>query len=92
MLQRKNRFRHESLEDSKTIQAYLKAITKGLQQGTLSFADDEGEIAMTPNGLMKLKVVASKEGSRNRVDLRISWDDDEAPVSSGTLRVNSEKG
>ena len=92
MLQRKNRFRHESLEDSKTIQTYLKAITKGLQQGTLSFADDEGEILMTPHGLMKLKVVASKEGSRNRVDLKISWDDEEASVSRGKLRVSSEKG
>ena len=91
MLPRKNRFRHESLEDSKTIQAYLKAVTKGLQQGTLSFENDQGEIVLTPEGLLKLKVVASKEDTKNRLEIRISWDDHETPPESGPLKVTSQK-
>ena len=61
MLQRKNRFRHESLQDTKTIQAYLKAILRGLDQGELVFSDDEGSITLKPQGLLNFKVVASED-------------------------------
>lgn len=73
MPQAKNTFRHESLHDADSVRDILEALTKGLGKGKLSFSDDDGEIIMRPEGLLHLKLRASCEDNRNRVDLRISW-------------------
>jgi amphi-Trp domain-containing protein len=73
MAQRKNSFRHDSLHDAETIRELLEALTKGLGKGRLTFRDDEGEIVMHPEGLLRLKLRASRDDNRNRVDVRISW-------------------
>ena len=71
------RFRHDSLQDTDTIQQLLKALTKGLARGKLTFSDDDGEIIMRPRGLLDLKLTASKVDGRNRVAVRITWQDAE---------------
>ncbi len=75
--QEKHDFRHESLQDAETIQQLLKALTRGIASGKLSFSDEDGEIVMQPQGLLHLKVTAAKEDGRNRVAVRITWQDDE---------------
>lgn len=45
-MQHKSEFRHESLQDGKSIQKLLEAISKGLGKGKLEFSDDEGELAL----------------------------------------------
>ena len=69
------RFRHDSLQDTDTIQQLLKALTKGLARGKLTFSDEDGEIVMRPRGLLDLKLTASKVDGRNRVAVRIVWQD-----------------
>lgn len=90
MLQRKNRFRHESLEDAKTIQHYLKAITKGLEKGELVFSDDDGSIELHPQGLLNLKVVASEDDNKNRLEIRITWSNDKAHTETGPLTIQTK--
>lgn len=75
MQQDKQQFRHDSLQDKVTIEQLLKAITKGIGRGKLSFGDEDGEIVMQPQGLLDLKLTASKEDGRNRVTIRITWQD-----------------
>lgn len=77
MRQSKRSFRHESLQDRRTIQDLLRSLTKAIGKGKLSFGDEDGEIVMHPEGLLRLKVTASQEESRNRVDIRISWQSEE---------------
>lgn len=91
MLEHKNRFRHDSLEDRKSIQRYLKAITKGLASGELTFSDDGGEITLKPDGLINLKIVASEDDSRHRLDIRLSWDSQSEQADQGPLKVQSSK-
>lgn len=90
MLQRKNRFRHESLQDSKTIRAYLKAILKGLDQGELVFSDDESSITLKPQGLLNLKVVASEDADKNQFELRVSWANHEPQIQQGALKIGAD--
>jgi len=78
--QEKKDFRHESLQDAETIQGLLKALTRGLAKGKLTFSDEDGEIVMQPKGLLALKLTASKEDGRNRVNVRITWQDAEKPT------------
>jgi len=73
MPHRKNSFRHDSLQDAETIRELLGALTEGIGKGKLTFTDDDGEIVMHPEGLLHLKLRASRDDNRNRVDLRISW-------------------
>jgi amphi-Trp domain-containing protein len=91
MRQSKNSFRHESLQDNKTIQDILKSITNGFAKGKLAFSDDEGEIVMEPEGLLKLKVVASQDDIRHRVNIRIAWESEETVTRKKPLLVNKTK-
>ncbi|KEA61837.1 hypothetical protein ADIMK_3984 [Marinobacterium lacunae] len=87
MLESKHRFRHQSLQDSKSIQALLEAVSKGIERGELRFSDKDGEIIMHPKGLLELKLSASEEDSRHRLDIRISWSADDRLNVGDTLKV-----
>jgi amphi-Trp domain-containing protein len=84
----KNNFRHESLQDAKTIQEILKAISKGIAKGRLSFSDEDGEIVMEPEGLLNLKVSANQDDLRQRLNIRITWQVDEKVKQKKPLSVN----
>lgn len=85
-----SRFRHESLQDKKSIEKLLKAITEGLAAGTISLEDDEGQLVMKPNGLLHLKVSAAIEDDRNKLNIRISWDGDRNIPKNKPLKVKSK--
>jgi len=89
MRQNKNNFRHESLQDAKTIQEILKSITKGIAKGKLSFSDEDGEIVMEPEGLLNLKVTANQDEARHRLNIRITWQAEEKVKQKKPLAVNA---
>ena len=86
-MRRKESFKHESLHDAKSIQEIMKAVTKGIAKGRLSFSDEDGEILMEPEGLLNLKVTASQEETQNRVNIRITWQSEEKPKRRKPLSV-----
>lgn len=73
MRKSKKSFRHESLQDTKSIANILQAITKAIAKGKVVFSDEDDKIVMQPEGLLELKVTASQEDSRQRINVRISW-------------------
>jgi len=85
----KDIFRHESLQDRKTIRKLLASITDGLEKGELTFSDGDNQIVMSPDGLLHLKLSASKEEGRNRINIRITWQDQsETKAGKKSLKVN----
>ena len=78
MRSRKKSFRHQSLQDEKSIQDILKSITSGIARGKITFSDEDEKIVMRPEGLLDLKVTASQEENRNRFNIRISWQVDDS--------------
>jgi amphi-Trp domain-containing protein len=82
-----NIFKHESLQDKKSIQAMLKSIAQAIGKGELTFSDDNGEIVIEPKGLLNLKVSARKLNNEQRLDLRISWKIKEEPVKKTPLNI-----
>lgn len=82
-------FRHESLQDAKTIKGILKAFTDGLGSGKLSFSDSDDSIELNPEGLMNLKITASQEDNMNRVNLRVTWKSEEKVRKNKTVKVKS---
>ncbi len=87
MRQSKNTFRHESLQDSKTIQELLQSITRGIGKGKLTFSDEDGELMMQPEGLLNLKLTASQDEARHRIDIRITWQAEERTARKKPLSV-----
>jgi amphi-Trp domain-containing protein len=75
MKRRKNSFRHESLQNRDSIQAILNALTEGIAKGKVTISDDDDSINMTPDGLLNLKLIVSQEENRNRINLRITRED-----------------
>ena len=73
----KSSFRHDSLQDRKSIQSILKSISDGLAKGKITFADEDDNIEMKPDGLLDLKVTATQESNKNRINVRISWQTDD---------------
>ena len=91
MRQGKKNFRHESLQDRDSVQAILKAITQGLAKGKLTLSDEEGEMVLNPEGLLQLKVTATQDTHRHRLNLRITWQVEEAKLKPGrSLKVRSK--
>lgn len=88
MRRNKESFKHESLHDAKSIQDILKAITKGIAKGRLTFSDEDGEILMEPEGLLNLKISASQDEMQNRVNIRITWQSDDKGKVKKALLVN----
>ena len=77
----KKSFRHQSLQDEKSIQDILKAIGNGIARGKITFSDEDEKIVMRPEGLLELKVTALQEDNRNRFNIRVSWQTEDDAVS-----------
>ena len=73
MKHNKSSFRHDSLQDRKSISRILNAITEAIADGKLVFSDEDDKITMEPDGLLELRVKASQEEGLQRVSIRISW-------------------
>lgn len=69
----KSNFRHESIQDDKSIQDILKSITKGIEKNEITFSNEEDTIVMHPKGLLNVKVTASQDDNDNRINVRIKW-------------------
>ncbi|MCP4471435.1 MAG: amphi-Trp domain-containing protein [Gammaproteobacteria bacterium] len=92
MRTREKSFRHESLQDGKSIRDLLESITEGLADGRLVFSDEDGEIVMEPKGLLHTKLTVSKEESRHRINLRVTWQvEDNSVKKDKSLSAQSGK-
>lgn len=81
-------FRHESIQNRRSIKALLEAVTKGVGKGELTLSDGEDEFVMEPGGLITLRVRAERSNGSNRVDLRLTWTETtEAPAGKSDLKV-----
>ena len=91
MRQDKNRFRHESLQDCNSIQEILKSITTGIGKGKVTFGDKDDEIIMEPKDLLNLKLTASQDENRHRINIRITWQvEDKTVKKRKDLSVSSD--
>jgi amphi-Trp domain-containing protein len=85
-------FKHESLQDRKTIIKYLKTINDGIAKGALSFADDTNEITLTPDGVIRLRVEVIKQENNRELQISFNWKESDSTRSSDTctLMISSD--
>lgn len=84
-------FIHESLQDCSSVKDILEALSSGLAKGRVVLEDDDGSIALEPKGLLRVKLSADQSQERNRINLRIIWEDEPKILKKKDLKVSSEK-
>ncbi|TPE55298.1 amphi-Trp domain-containing protein [Maribrevibacterium harenarium] len=71
----KTEFKYEALLEKDDIQEVLKALSKGLGKGKMEFSDDkEGELLLTPKGLLRLKVSAEEDEDTQQFEIKVRWE------------------
>jgi len=83
-------FKHESLQDLRSIGQYLKALTEGIESGRVELADDNGQLMLHPFGLLNLELRAKRRGNRAKLQLKLTWTEDKAKAKADSLRVRFE--
>jgi len=83
-------FKHESLQDPKSVGEYLRAIILGLEAGRVDLSDDNGQVVLHPTGLLGLELRAKRRGNHSKLQLKLSWTEDTGKTPAVSLRVRSD--
>ena len=70
-----DRFKHESLQDAKTLKSLLTSLAKGFSKEGLTLGDENSEITLKPEGLMSVRIRAEQADGNSRLSLNVSWSD-----------------
>ncbi len=63
----------------------------GIAKGKVTFSDEDDEIRMEPEGLLRLKLTATREENRRLINIRISWQvEEEMQKQQKSLSVSSD--
>ena len=89
-MKQNTRFRHESLQDRKSVERLLKALVNGIVSGKIVLEDADGTMVMEPEGLANLKISAVQDEDKNRIDLRLTWRIDRELKVSDEIRIKSK--
>ena len=85
MRQNKKTFSHLSLQDAKSIQPILKSIEKGIINGEMTFSDEDDEIILKPEGLLRFKITASESETKHQSNIKISWNIDDPKLDDKSI-------
>jgi amphi-Trp domain-containing protein len=83
-------FKHESLQDLRSIGQYLKAITEGLESGRVELSDDNGQLALFPAGLLNLELSAKRRGNRAKLQFKLTWTEEKGKPLGQSLKVRPD--
>jgi amphi-Trp domain-containing protein len=83
-------FKHESLQDPRSIGGYLRAIVEGFERGFIDLSDDCGRLVLHPTGLLGLELRAKRTGNRAKLQIELSWTETDGATNGASLRVRSE--
>lgn len=86
-MKQNSRFRHESLQDRKSVKQVLKAVLAGLEKGEISLEDEDGAMVLSPADMVQLKISASRDGAESKLVLRLSWQDVEELPGKKNLMI-----
>ena len=89
-MKQNTRFQHESLQDGETVERLLGALIKGIAAGKIVLEDDDAKMVMEPKGLANLKITASQDDRKNRLNIRLTWYEDREPVQQKEIRLGAE--
>ena len=89
IMKQNTQFRHESLQDSKSVERLLGALIDGISEGKVVLEDDDGTLEFPVKGLANLRISASQDEDRNRLDIRLTWRIKQKKPGKKQIRIHS---
>jgi len=85
------KFEFDSVQDEKSIQAFLAALTEGFGKGRVVLRSESEEIVLCPGALVSFGVKAKRKDGESKMTIKISWKDAKSPIATGerTIQVES---
>jgi len=85
------KFAHESLQDLKSIRAFLDALVTSVDKKRLVLSSEGQEMVMEMEGLLKFSLRAKKKGGENKLSIKIAWSDtpESQPEQSAPVTISS---
>jgi len=82
------RFKHESLQDKDTIADLLDTLKTSIAKGKIVLEEDDHQLTLEPKGLLHLKISANQEDGQSRINLRVSWQDENKAPSGKNIKIS----
>lgn len=82
------RFKHESLQDKETIADLLESLKTSIAKGKIVLEEDGHQLTLEPQGLLHLKISANQEDGQNRLNLRVSWQDENKATNGKNIKIS----
>jgi len=70
---REGKFSYQSVQDAKSLAAYLRAMAEGIEQGRLFFERKDARFVMSPTGLVGFAVEAKAKEGRMKLAVKFAW-------------------
>ena len=84
------KFEFDSVQDEKSIQAFLAALTEGFGKGRVTLRSDAEEIVLTPSPLMAFSVKAKRKDGESKLTLKIAWKDSRNQIAAADRSIQVE--
>lgn len=84
------KFEFDSVQDEKSIQAFLAALTEGFGKGRVVLRSDSEEIVLTPGALVSFGVKAKRKDGESKMTIKIAWKDAKSAISAGERAIRVE--
>ena len=72
-------FIYESLQDRQSIVKYLNALVDGFSSGKLLLGVKEQQMALEPQGLIRIEVEGEKKDDKMKLKLKFQWKENRVP-------------
>lgn len=67
------KFTYESVQDTRCLTEYLRALTEGFEAGAMRFTRKDLDLLLSPRGLIGFAVEAKAKEGRMKLTLKFSW-------------------
>ncbi|PRQ07591.1 amphi-Trp domain-containing protein [Enhygromyxa salina] len=84
-----DKFRHESVQDRRSIVKYLQALTAGLEAGHIELGTADHMLALEPDGMLEFEIHAKRKAGRVRFGIKLEWREEEEEPSTDALEIKA---
>lgn len=81
------KFEFDSVQDPKSIQDFLQALTEGFAKGRIVMRSDAEEIVLVPGALLGFSVKAKRKDHESKINIKIVWKDSRKEISAGDKSI-----
>lgn len=81
------KFEFDSVQDPKSIQDFLLALTEGFAKGRIVMRSEADEVVLLPGALLGFSVKAKRKAGESKIAIKIVWKDSRKEISAGDKSI-----